>query len=566
LGPLYTILSIIGSLGVFLFGMKLMSEALQKVAGTRLRAVLSASTSNKLKSILTGLLTTTALQSSSAITVMLVSFANAGLISVVESTGVVMGANIGTTVTAWIITLLGLGKSFSINHVLLPLIAISLPLLFSQNYKLKSWAEFVFGFTILFFGLNFLRESIPLVPQESGLIRDLSTYLADNAILSIIGFFAVGLILTIIFQSSSVTVALTFVLALEGWITYPMAGAMVLGENLGTTFTAIIASTVANRSGKRVALIHFLLNLIGVIWMMFMLTPALNLISWGMERWAFGNPYSDVTLIPVALSIFHTGFNILNVLILVFFIPKLVKLSNRVFPEVEDQEEIFRLTYIDSRFVSTSELSIVQARKEIAVMGERTLDAFNMIPELLLEKRTKEYHRLLQRIEKYEHIIDSMELEIATYLTKISEGKLSQRGMVQIRAMLKIIDELENIGDICFKMSRIIHNKNEQNLYFIQELRDNLFSMIKYSRSALENMVEQLKRGFNEVENKEAESIAGAINELRERLRFEHSRSLKEERYRYKTGIVYNDLLSLTERTGEYASGIVESMYQARKN
>ncbi len=562
----YIILSAIGAIGVFLFGMKIMSEALQKVAGIRLRNILSAITSNRLKSILTGLLTTASVQSSSAITVMLVSFASAGLISVFESAGVVMGANIGTTITAWIISLLGFGKHFSIQIYLLPLIGLSLPLFFSKSSNLRSWGEFIIGFSLLFFGLGFLKEVIPLVPEESGLIRNLTSYYSGNGFVSLIVFFVLGLLLTIIFQSSSATMALTFVLAIEGWVPFSLAAAMVLGENLGTTFTALIASTIANKDGRRVAVIHLMFNLAGIIWGLILLKPILNLIDIFMTGISMASPNTDPGNIPVALSIFHTGFNILNMIILVGFIPKLVDLTAKVFPTGQETDEKYRLRYIDTRFLSTSEISIVQARKEIAVMGKRTLEMFDMIPVLLIEKRQKDYKMLMERIEKYESIIDNMEVEIAMYLTKASEGKLSDQSSAYIKSMMRIIDDLESIGDVSYKLSRLIDSKNQKNLYFIQELRDNCNALFKLTRASLENMIVQLSRHYTESDMAEISEIDNAIHQLREKLRQEHVSSIKKEKYSYQTGIIYNDIVRLTERVGDYAFRVSESVNEVKES
>ncbi len=563
---LYTILSAIGAIGVFLFGMKIMSEALQKVAGIRLRNILSAITSNRLKSILTGLLTTASVQSSSAITVMLVSFASAGLISVFESAGVVMGANIGTTITAWIISLLGFGKHFSIHFYLLPLIGLSLPLFFSKSSNLRSWGEFIIGFSLLFFGLGFLKEVIPLVPEESGLIRNLTSYYSGNGFVSLIVFFVLGLLLTVIFQSSSATMALTFVLAIEGWVPFSLAAAMVLGENLGTTFTALIASTIANKDGRRVAVIHLIFNIAGIIWGLILLKPILNLIDLFMTGISMASPNTDPGNIPIALSIFHTGFNIVNMIILVGFIPKLVELSARVFPARLEKDETYRLRYIDTRFLSTSEISIVQARKEIAVMGKRTMEMFDMIPTLLIEKRQKNYTIIMERIEKYESIIDNMEVEIAMYLTRASEGKLSDQSSAYIKSMMRIIDDLESIGDACYKLSRLIDSKNQKNLYFIQELRDNCNALFKLTRASLENMIVQLSRHYTESDMAEISEIDNAIHQLREKLRLEHVSSIKKEKYSYQTGIIYNDIVRLTERVGDYAFRVSESVNEVKES
>jgi phosphate:Na+ symporter len=413
--------------------------------------------------------------------------------------------------------------------------------------------------SILFIGLGFLREVVPLVPQESSFLKDIASYYSNYGFLSLLVFFVFGMLLTIIFQSSSATIALTFVLAIDGWIPFPMAAAMVLGENLGTTITALIASTVANRSGKRVAIIHLLFNLFGIAWGIILLKPVLNLIDLVMLGLEMESPFLNTDSIPIALSIFHSGFNLINMIILINFIPRIITLSEKIFPRAAS-EEIYRLTFIDSRVLSTSELSLVQARKEIAVMARRTAEMFDMVPDLLIKKRPKEYEYLVERIKKYEDIIDRMELEIARYLTKLSEGKLSDRGSNQSRAMLKIIDDIETIADICYKMSLVIENKNKNNLYFIQELRDNVNAEFTYTKDALANMVEQLSKSYSDVDCDKAKEIELAMHELREKLRQNHIANIKKEKYSYQTGVIYNDILRLTERIGEISLSICRSI------
>lgn len=557
-------LTIIGSLGMFLFGMKFMSEALQKVAGEKMRRILSAITANRFRGLLTGLVVTAAIQSSSATTVMLVSFVNAGLMSLVESISLIMGANIGTTITPWLISLLGFGKTFHISAILLPLIAVSMPMMLSKKSKRRSFAEFIFGFAILFMGLNFLKENMPAVDQSTYFFEHFSSN-SQSTFIDILLFVGIGVLLTIVFQSSSATIALTFVIATQGWISFPLAAAMVLGENIGTTSTALIASLVANISAKRTALTHLIFNLFGVIWALILfrfLLYGTNFLTLKIDgSSAFQNPVS----IPIALSIFHTGFNVLNSLFLIYAIPYFVLLSRYILPGKEnDTEDVFKLQYIDSSVLSTSELSLIQAKKEVALLGTRVSEMFEVIPELLMEKRPKKYSKLFKRIQKTEEGIDNMEIVIAKYLTRLSNGHLSNQSTKQVRAMLKIIDELESIGDICNSMSNIIDSKNNENAYFTQNLRNNLFHIFDDVRAALRLMINNLNNDYKSVTIDEAKNLEIRINETRNKIREQHILDIDQGTYAYQTGIFYSELFTLSEKAGDYAFNVTEAIVESK--
>ena len=360
---IFRILTIIGALGLFLYGMKLMSESLQKVAGTRMRKILTVVTARPAKGMLTGLVVTGIIQSSSATTVMIVSFVNAGLISLTESIGVIMGANIGTTITPWLITLLGFGKTFDIYVILLPLVGISLPLFFSSGWRRRSWAEVIIGFVILFLGLSLLKSNVPAFEQGTNIFEHFSAD-TDVSFFDIFLFVGIGILLTVIFQSSSATIALTFVIATEGWISFPLAAAMVLGENIGTTSTAIIASLVANSSAKRSALAHLIFNVLGVIGALILFRPFLLGVDYVIQNIDDVSPFTNHLAIPLGLSIFHTTFNMINTLILINFIPFIVLITMKILPTGDEDAETYRLKYIDSSVLSTSELSLFQAKKE----------------------------------------------------------------------------------------------------------------------------------------------------------------------------------------------------------
>jgi phosphate:Na+ symporter len=553
-----TILTIIGSLGIFLYGMILMSEALQKVAGIRMRKVLSSVTSNDFKGVLTGLTITGALQSSSATTVMIVSFVNAGLISLRRSISLIMGANIGTTVTAWIIVLLGFGKTFNISVAILPLVALGLPLLFSGKSHLRSWAEFIIGFSILFLGLQFLKSSIPVFDETHAFVQGFQD-LVHFGYFSVLLFVGIGVLLTIIFQSSSAVMALTIVIAIDGWIGFDMAAAMVLGENLGTTITANIAALVANRPAKRSALFHVFFNVAGAIWVLLLFTPILQATDSLSVLVSGSSPLTDYSAIPLGLAVFHTGFNILNTLIFFAILPYTESLLKKVLPEGKKRDrEKSRLKHLGSSYLSTSELSIVQARKEIKTMSDLVIRMFDMVPELMMEREEERYEKIFKKIRKYEKITDKIDVEINMYLTKVSESKLSHRGTEQVRNMLKIVDNMESIGDAVRSMSISIYNKNKEGIYFVQEIRDNLHTMFELVRNALLIMAANIDSDEPEIDF--ALELENKINELRNNLRKEHIESLRVGKYNHRTGMVYTDLIHQCEHIGDSAINISESL------
>lgn len=565
------ILTLIGSLGLFLFGMKLMSESLQKVAGSRMRQILAKITKNRFKGVLTGMLVTTTIQSSSATTVMVVSFVNAGLLSLVAAVGVIMGANIGTTVTAWIISLFGF--KVSLSFLSLPLIGISFPLFFSKNSNRKSWGEFIIGFALLFIGLQYLKQSVPDVKNNPEVLNFLSSY-TDMGFWSVLIFVLIGTIMTTIIQSSSATMALTLVMCYNGLISFELAAAMVLGENIGTTVTANIAAAVANVSAKRAARAHFLFNIFGVIWILLVFHPFLRGIDFIMsQNHNISLLNSNLSLVdfenikdvyPIALAIFHTSFNIINTAILIGFVGFIAKVATLMVPSKEEEDEEFRLKYISSGLFSTSELSLIQAQKEITVFGRRIERMFTFIPTLLLEKSTKKYDKLLKKISKYEQITDNMDFEIANYLTSITEGELSRDGSRKIRAMLKIIDDLESIADTIYQISLVINNKNQAKITFSQQQRDALNEMFILLKEAIAVMCINVEKSFKDVNPKAAIVLEEKINAKRNDLRQQHVDDLKEKKYKHKIGVFYSDIFSLSEKIGDYVINITEAIDECK--
>ncbi len=562
------ILTLVGALGLFLFGMKLMSESLQKVAGSRMRQILAAMTDNRFKGVLTGLLVTTTIQSSSATTVMMVSFVNAGLLSLIGAVGIIMGANIGTTVTAWLISLLGF--KVSLSFLSLPIIGLSFPFFLSKNNTRKSWGEFLVGFAVLFIGLQFLKESVPDIRSNPEALHFLS-YFTDAGYLSILIFVIIGTLLTVVIQSSSATMALTLVLCYNGVLSFELAAAMVLGENIGTTITANIAAIVANVSAKRAARAHLIFNLFGVIWMLIVFHPFLRLVDFFMQE-----QHQTVSILstnlsntdfeeiknsyPIALAVFHTAFNIINTLVLIGFSKFIADVATRIVPDDEEDDEEFRLKYIDTGLVSTSEISLMQAKNEIANFGLKTRKMIGFIPTLMTCESDKKYHKLLKRIAKYEDITDNIEVEISNFLTRISESEMSKDSSVEIRSMLKIIDDLESVGDVIYQISRIVDNNKQQKIHLTEKQSQNMNELYLLVVEAIEEMNKNLLLPYREVDPQKAFKLEHQINKKRDKMRQKHIDDLKEKKYKHKVGAYYSDLYSLTEKTGDYVINVTEAM------
>ncbi len=555
---IYDLLKLIGSLGFFLFGMKLMSEGLQKVAGDKMRNILAAMTSNRIKGVFTGFLITSVIQSSSATTVMLVSFVNAGLITLLESIGVIMGANIGTTVTAWIISLLGF--KVSISALSLPIIGLGFPLVFSKKNKRKSWGEFMVGFAIIFMGLDFLKASVPDIKNSPEILEFLSGY-TEMGYVSIFIFLLIGTILTIVVQSSSATMALTLVMCSNGWIPFEMAAAMVLGENIGTTITANIAAAVANRSAKRTARAHLIFNLFGVIWMLLLFKFFLHGIDWFVRNYiGEQSPFESVAAIPISLSIFHSSFNILNTLVMVWFARFIQRVVEKLVPVKEDDDEDFSLSFISTGMLSTSELSLLQARKEIALYGKRAKKMFINVQKLFNEVNDKKFEKKFEKILQQEENMDKIEIEIAHYLTKIQQGEISSDTSRRIRAMLKVIDDMESMGDTCHAMAKAVQRKREQKLWFPQDLRNNVNEIFEMVIKSLDIMLANLDLDYKNADLSPALELETEINELRNKFRDEHIEKFKRGEYKYLAGVVYMDLVTHAEYMGDFVINVSEAV------
>lgn len=555
------LLQIIGSLGLFLYGMTLLSESLQKVAGDRMRTILASMTSNSFKRVLTGVLITAIIQSSSATTVMAVSFVNAGLLSLVQSVGVIMGANVGTTVTAWIITLLGFKADISILSI--PLIGVGFVFMMLKSKKKKAVGELIMGFALLFLGLSFLKSSIPDLAENPEVLQFISEW-TDYGFISTLIFVLIGTLLTIILQSSSATVALTLVMTSYGWIPFEMAGAMVLGENLGTTITANIAAAVANVSARRAALAHTLFNVFGVVWILFLFTPVLNMVA-SFTAWVgAGDPFTCLTATTYGVTILHTFFNLATTLILIWFVPQIVRIVTYVIKDPET-EEVFRLQYIQGGLLSTSELSLTQAKHEIVYYAELAQRQFGYVRQALHNSKGAKFDELYEKLEHYEQVMDRVELEIAAYLTSVSEGEISKISGKRIQAMYKIISEMESMGDSGYNIARIIQRRNAYDSHFNEEIESRIVHMLDLLDRAFEAMISNLQSGYTKVTNiKNAEDAEESINQYRDHLKEEHLLNLNNNIYDYQTGVFYMDFIAECEKVGDYIINVSEAILEIK--
>ena len=550
----YDLLKLIGSLGLFLYGMKIMSEGLQKVAGDRLRSILTAMTTNRVTGVLTGVLITALIQSSSATTVMVVSFVNAGLLTLAESISVIMGANIGTTVTAWIISIFGFKVDMA--AFALPLLAIALPLIFSGKSNRKSIGEFIFGFSFLFMGLSYLKANAPDLNANPEMLAFVQNY-TDMGFFSILLFLFIGTILTMIVQASAATMAITLIMCANGWISLELGAALVLGENIGTTITANLAALTANTQAKRAALAHFVFNVFGVIWVLIIFHPFMELVNWVVDTFFQSN--NPEVAISYKLSAFHSIFNICNVCILIWG----VKLIERtvcalIRPKEEDEEP--RLRFITGGMLSTAELSILQARKEIHLFAERTHRMFGMVQDLMHTEKDDDFNKLFSRVEKYENISDNMELEIANYLNQVSEGRLSSESKLQIRAMLREVTEIESIGDSCYNLARTINRKRQTNQDFTEKQYEHIHFMMKLTDDALAQMIVVVEKPEHQsIDINKSFNIENEINNYRNQLKNQNILDVNNKEYDYQMGVYYMDIIAECEKLGDYVVNVVEA-------
>ena len=546
------IFSLVGSLALFLFGMKTMSEGLEKFAGDRLRSILAAMTKNRVMGVLTGILITALIQSSSATTVMVVSFVNAGLMTLAQSIGVIMGANIGTTVTAWIIS--AVGFKVNIAAFAIPLLAIGMPLIFSSKGNRKSIGEFVFGFSFLFMGLSFLQEAATAM-NIGDMVAGMLAHVPQDSFLTILLFVIVGAVVTMIVQASAATMAITLMLFgmnIPGF-GFEQAAALAMGQNIGTTITAFMASLTANTQARRAALAHMFFNVFGVVAFLIVFYPACNAVSWFVDSVMGGG--NDL----FKLSAFHTAFNIINTLLLIGFVKQIEMLVCRVLP-MKAQDEDYRLRFISGGLLSTAELSIMEAQKEIRHFAERCQRMFTFVPELMKITDETEFNKLFSRIGKYENITDSMEMEIAAYLNKVSEGRLSDASKAQIQKMLRQITELESIGDSVYNLGRTLnrHRMHCQDA-FTPEQTQHMQTMLGLVEGSLEEMMKRIDLTAPRTNITKSINIEHEINNYRKQLRNQNLNDVNAGLYSYQLGVFYVDFISECERLADYVMNVVQA-------
>lgn len=591
-------LGLLGAVGLFLYGMKVMSEGLQKAAGDRLRNILSAMTRNRFTGTVTGFFITALIQSSSASTVMVVSFVNAGLMTLAQSMAVIMGANVGTTFTAWVIALFGF--KVDISAFALPLIGLAVPLLFSSKSRTKSIGEFTIGFAFLFMGLSMINKYVPDLQSNPEMFAFLERY-ASLGFGSVMIFCFVGIVVTMIIQSSAATFAITLIMCSKGWITFDLACALILGSNIGTTITPLLASMSGNVAAKRTAMGHLLFNLLGTLWVLAIFYPFVNLNSWITEDIGQGDPtalyryvtdlkinhpdiynqlYSNslptpdgdilrhqtiITQLQVSvsfgLSMFHTVFNLINLSIMIWLTKVYVKIVEFLVPAKHHGDDEFQLKFIQGGILSASELNISQAEKEISVFAERVARMLPMAKELVTTKDgSDEFNKVYSRLEKYEEISDRMEIEIANYLNRCAEGRLSNESKRRIAAMLSIDSEIESIADCALGVGKILLRKQQSSVDFNEEIYKNIETMFSYVDRAVQNMLLLLQNieHQNEPDIIVSYNCEREINNLRNQLRTNNIENINDRHYEYQSGIYYMDIISTLEKMGDYVINVVD--------
>ena len=546
---------LLGSLALLIFGMKIMSEALQKMAGPQLRHILSAMTTNRLSGMFTGMLLTVAVQSSSATTVMTVSFVNAGLLALSQAISVIMGANIGTTLTAWIMSA---GFSFNITDFVWPVFFIGILLIYSKRYRYIG--DFLYGVAFMFFSLGMMSQTGKAMDlgHNQALIDFFSSFDASSYS-SILIFLLIGTVLTCIVQSSAAVMAITMVLCTSGVLPVYLGIALVMGENIGTTMTANLAALTANTQARRAALAHLTFNVIGVIWVLLVFYPFVD-IACSFVGLDPSSSSQTVAKVSFALATFHTAFNITNTSLLIWFIPQIERLVCRILPEKpKKEEEAFRLRYIQAGIMKTPEISVLEAQKETTLFAERMNRMFGMVQDLTKETDKEKFKALFERIKKYEDISDNMEIEIGKYLEHVSDAHLSDDTKGKIRHMMREISELESIGDACYNLARILLRKSESADDFTPEQNAAIEKMMRLTDNAMKQMLETICGRREEVSITPTRAIEQKINDLRDELKLQNTTDVNSRKYGFAIGTMFIDVISECEKLGDYVVNVVEA-------
>ena len=552
---------IIGSLALLIYGMKVMSEALQKMAGSQLRHILGAMTTNRFTGLLTGTFITSAVQSSSATTVMTVSFVNAGLLTLAQAISVIMGANIGTTLTAWIMSL---GFSFDLGKVVFPTFIVGIILIYSRRYRYIG--DFLFGIAFMFFSLVLLSSAgADLKLDQSPELIDFFRSFDTGSYLTILVFLAIGTAITCIVQSSAAVMAITILLCSTGVLPIYLGIALVMGENIGTTITANLAALGANTQARRAALAHLMFNVFGVIWVLCLFYPFVNKVC-SMVGYDPSSAHASPQRLSVVLAAFHTSFNVCNTALLIWFIPQMERIVCRMIkPSRRDEEEDFRLRFISSGIMQTPELSVLEAQKEITSFAERIQRMFGMVRDLLGTTDESAYIKLYARIEKYESIADNMEIEIAKYLDSVSDAHLSDETKAKIRAMLREISEIESIGDSCYNIARTINRKRKGKEDFTEEQYEHIHQMFELTDDSLTQMNVLLSGRRDNFDANRSFNIENEINNYRSQLRSQNINDINDHKYTYAIGTMYIDVIGECEKLGDYVINVVEARMGTRQ-
>ncbi len=568
---IFQLLTLVGAVTLFLFGLSLLSVGLQKVAGDGLRAFLASMTSNAFKRLVTGIGVTAAIQSSTATTIMVVSFVNAGLLTLAQAIGVIMGANIGTTVTSWIMAIFGF--SYDISTISFPIIAVGFLMMLNKNRKIKDLGEILIGFALFFVGFAKLKETSGILLDNIDLtgLQSLTNLTLGPLNVSVLLFLLIGTVMTICFQSSAATMAIIMLLITTGVIPFKLAAAMILGENIGTTIAANVAASVGNTTSKRAAMAHTVFNVFGVIWVLCVFPWFLRLIGFIISSCGLPDPNTaDLTDATNADSIkssllysvttMHTLFNVTNTMILIWFIPQIEKIVSWIIPQKEEKE-VFRLKFIQGGPLSTAELSLDEAEQEIVHFAEICYSDFGYMRQALVEKDVENFTKLREKLVKYEAITDRIEYEIADYLSEVSKGEISLSSAGRIKGMYKIIGELESIGDSGDAIGRILTRRNEHGLTFDDEQMKRLVRMCDLLDDAFKAMTENLKAPYTSLKDiTNAQDAEYNINECRNTLREEHIINIEENpEYNYQTGVFYMDAVAELEKMGDFMINVSEA-------
>ena len=554
------LLKIVGALALLIYGMKVMSEALQKLAGPQLRHVLSAMTTNRVSGVLTGMFTTVAVQSSTATTVMTVSFVNAGLLTLVQAISVIMGANIGTTLTAWIMSL---GFNVDLTTVVFPAFFLGIMLIYSKRKRYIG--DFLFGIAFLFFSLVLLSAAgKELDLEHNPAVIEFFSSFDTGSHLTIIIFLLIGTVITCIVQSSAAVMAITILLCSTGVLPIYLGIALVMGENIGTTATANLAALGANAQARRAAMAHLVFNVIGVVWVLCLFYPFVDAVCSFVGYNPDDHSLTTTQLaarLPIILAAFHTCFNVTNTFVLIWFIPQIEKLVCRIIkPKTTEDEEEFRLTYIGGNTImKTPELSVLEAQKEIQIFAERVHKMYSFVRDLLATTDDSAFNKLFSRIEKYESITDNMEIEIAKYLDGVSDAHLSDDTKAKIRAMLREISELESIGDSCYNIARTLNRKKAGKEDFTEKQYEHLHQMMELTDDSIAQMNVLLLGRKDNFDVNRSFNIENEINNYRNQLRSQNINDINDHLYSYAIGTMYMDIVSECEKLGDFVVNVIEA-------